>query len=73
MISKVTVALLATALATAALASTTSAAPKHPAKHVATPAQAETIAGVNPMTNAPPSAPVAHPQPFVRIYGPNPM
>lgn len=68
---------LAVAIAVSALAcgmSTSAALAKHHAKHVAAPpAQAQTIPGVNPMTNAAPTPAVANPQPYVKVPGVNPL
>ncbi len=66
---------LAVAVAVSALAcgmSASAASAKHHAKPAATP-QAQTIPGVNPMTNAAPIPAVANPQPYVKVPGVNPM
>ncbi len=67
---------LAVAIAVSALACGTSAlaaSAKHRATPAAPPAQAQTIQGVNPMTNAPPTPAVANPQPYVKVPGVNPL
>ena len=73
MIKKTVVAIAVSAIACAAWTSSASAA-KHKRQAAAAkpPAQAETIPGVNPMTNAPPTPAVANPQPFVKHPGVNP-
>ena len=74
MIKKTVIAIAISSIACAAWTSSASAA-KHK-RHVAAaapPAQAQTIPGVNPMTNAPASPAVANPQPFVKQPGVNPM
>ncbi len=72
MTRKTIIALAVSALATLAWASSASAAkPRHKAANP--PAQADQIAGVNPMTNAPPAPPVEHPATFQHIQGVNPM
>jgi hypothetical protein len=73
MIKKAVIAIAVSAIACAAWTSTASA--KHHAGHMASApaAQAETIPGVNPMTNAPAAKAVEHPAPFVRQPGVNPM
>jgi hypothetical protein len=73
MIKKTVVAIAVSAIACAAW--TSSAAAKKHARHMASApaAQAETIPGVNPMTNAPAAKAVEHPAPFVRQPGVNPM
>ena len=52
-------------------------AAKHHAKHAThaatPPAKAETIPGVNPMTNAAPTPAVEHPQSYTKVPGVNPM
>ena len=54
--------------------SASAALAKHQAKPVAPqPSQAQTIPGVNPMTNAAPATAVANPQPYVKVPGVNPM
>jgi hypothetical protein len=74
MIKKTVVAIAVSAIACAAWASSASAAKhKHHAAVAAPAANAETIPGVNPMTNAPATPAVANPQPFVRQPGVNPM
>jgi hypothetical protein len=78
MIKKTVIAIAVSALACVAFAPGASAA-KHHAKQQATSvpqspaAQAETIPGVNPMTNAAPTPAVEHPQSFTRVPGVNPM
>lgn len=74
MIKKTIVAIAAAAIACAAGASTASAA-KHKHKAVAPtpPPQAQTIPGVNPMTNAAPTPAVKNAQPFSKQPGVNPM
>jgi len=67
------VATVVTALACATWAPSASAAKKHAKATPPEPAHAETIPGVNPMTNAPPAAPVANPQPYNKVPGVNPM
>ena len=67
----------AVAIAVSALACVTSASAalaKHHAKPAATPpAQAQTIPGVNPMTNAAATPAVANPQRYAAAPGVNPM
>jgi len=68
----------AVAIAVSTLACVTSAsvalAKHHHAKPAATPpAQAQAIPGVNPMTNAAPTAAVANPQKYAAAPGVNPM
>jgi len=67
----------AVAIAVSTLACVTSvsvALAKHHAKPAATPpAQAQTIPGVNPMTNAAPTPAVANPQPYTKVPGVNPL
>lgn len=72
MIKKTILAIAVAAIACAAGASTASAA-KHKAVAPAPSAQAETIPGVNPMSNAPATPAVANPQPYVKQPGVNPM
>jgi hypothetical protein len=68
---------LAVTIAISALACATSASialAKHHAQHTAAaPAQAQTIPGVNPMTNAAPATAVANPQSYAAAPGVNPM
>ena len=72
MLKKLSVAIAVGALACATSASVASA--KQHAKHVAAaPAQAQTIPGVNPMTNAASTAAVANPQSYAAAAGVNPM
>ena len=77
MIKKTVIAIAVSAIACAAWTSTASAKHhvKHHARHMASApaAQAESIPGVNPMTNAPAVKAVEHPAPFVRQPGVNPM
>lgn len=73
MIKKTVVAIAVSAIACAAWASSASAAKQPKQKTSTPPAQAETIPGVNPMTNAPAAPAVSNPQPFVRQPGVNPM
>ena len=77
MIKKTVIAIAVSAIACAAWASSASAKHhvKHHARHMAPApsAQAESIPGVNPMTNAAPTKAVEHPVPFVRQPGVNPM
>ena len=73
MLRTLAVATAVTALACGTWAPNASAAAK---KHHANPpaaAHAETIPGVNPMTNANPTPAVANPQPYVKVPGVNPM
>ena len=72
MIKKTVVAIAVSAIACAAWTSSASAA-KHKQKMAPPPAKAETIPGVNPMTNAAPTPAVANPQPYTRQPGVNPM
>jgi hypothetical protein len=74
MIKKTVVAIAVSALACGAWASSAAAA-KHHAKHAAPApaAKAETIPGVNAMTNAPAIPAVEHPAPYSRLPGVNPM
>jgi hypothetical protein len=75
MTKKMIVALAISALACTAWTSNAMAAKhKHkvPAAH-AQAAQAETIPGANPMTNAPPVPAVEHPAPVDHLPGANPM
>lgn len=76
MTKKAVLALAVSALACGLWASGASAA-KHHAKHhkqaAAAPSTAETIPGVNPMTNAPAAQPVTKPAPYTRVPGVNPM
>jgi len=72
MTKKTIVAIAVSAIACAAWTSSASAAKKHNAP-ASPPAQAETIPGVNPMTNAPASKPVENPKPFEHQPGVNPM
>jgi hypothetical protein len=78
MIKKTVIAIAVSALASIAFASGASAAKHHTKQQAksATPspaAQAETIPGVNPMTNAAPIPPAEHPQSFNPVPGVNPM
>ena len=72
MIKKTVVAIAVSAIACVAWASSATAA-KHKQQMAAPSAKAETIPGVNPMTNAAPTPAVANPQPYVRQPGVNPM
>jgi len=74
MINK-TVAVAVAALACVAFASSASAKhPKHPAHVAQAPdSKAETIPGVNPMTNASPTPAVEHPATYTKVPGVNPM
>jgi hypothetical protein len=72
MLKKLAVAVTVSALACGMSASAASA--KHRAKPATTPpAQAQTIPGVNPMTNAAPIPAAANPQPYVKVPGVNPL
>lgn len=73
MIKKTVVAVAVSAIACAAWASSASAATRHKQKMAEPPAKAETIPGVNPMTNAAPTPAVTNPQPFTHQPGVNPM
>jgi hypothetical protein len=74
MIKKTIVAIAVAAITCAAGATTASAAKhKHKAAAPTPPAQAETIPGANPMTNAPATPAVANPKPFEKQPGVNPM
>jgi ABC-type glycerol-3-phosphate transport system substrate-binding protein len=74
MIKKTIVAIAVAAIACAAGASTASAAKhKHTAAAPPPASQAETIPGVNPMTNASPTPAVKNAQPFAKQPGVNPM
>jgi hypothetical protein len=70
MTKKTIVAIAVGAIACAAWTSSASAA-KH--KTPVPPAQAESIPGVNPMTNAPPTPAVANPAKYTPQPGVNPM
>jgi hypothetical protein len=72
LIKNIAVAIAVSAIACATWASSASAK-QHPKHTPAAPAQAGTIPGVNPMTNAAPIPAVDHPAPYVRVQGVNPM
>jgi LPS O-antigen subunit length determinant protein (WzzB/FepE family) len=73
MTKKTIIALAVIALASTAWTSNALAAkPKHKAAAPAAP-QAETVPGVNPMTNAPPAPAVEHPAAYQKMPGVNPM
>jgi hypothetical protein len=74
MIKKTIVAIAVAAIACAAGASTASAAGhKHKAAAPTPAPQAQTIPGVNPMTNSPATPAVANPKPYEKQPGVNPM
>ncbi len=71
MSNKLAIAVTVTALAFGAWAPNALAAKKHAAPAPAP--QAQTIPGVNPMTNAKPTPAVATPQPYSKVPGVNPL
>ncbi len=72
MTKKTIIALAISAIACTAWTSNALAA-KHKHKMAAPAAQAETIPGVNPMTNAPSIPAVEHPAAYQKMPGVNPM